>query len=278
MQVRSLATKWMSTKNKTYYRNWYQQWREEEQLKLEQQTMNEVRSYQYTVDANQYRANHDLGRKNTGYTHTMNRKSQSPYQANKKRTQMADITLSGQNSFADVLRGILVGIPLVVVVLTVLYVGGILPQESVNQFLGLSTNNVVTDYINQYDELMLLHNEVNQSLSEHMSANNFSTIYLEELKEKQKNITTKTQELVATEGEEFSEMGRLLNLKLTSLNQLITKLEGNESVTEEVMQAYNQFVSDQNEVGNQIVLSLTNLLDTNKIPYTKEVNGAIKIK
>ena len=61
-----------------------------------------------------------------------------------------------------------------------------------------------------------------------MSANNFSTIYLEELKEKQKNITTKTQELVATEGEEFSEMGRLLNLKLTSLNQLITKLEGNE--------------------------------------------------
>ena len=268
----------MSTKNKTYYRNWYQQWREEEQLKLEQQTMNEVRSYQYTVDANQYRANHDLGRKNTGYTHTMNRKSQSPYQANKKRAQMADITLSGQNSFADVLRGILVGIPLVVVVLTVLYVGGILPQESVNQFLGLSTNNVVTDYINQYDELMLLHNEVNQSLSEHMSSNNFSTIYLEELKEKQKNITTKTQELVATEGEEFSEMGRLLNLKLTSLNQLITKLEGNESVTEEVMQAYNQFVSDQNEVGNQIVLSLTNLLDTNKIPYTKEVNGAIKIK
>ena len=69
---------------------------------------------------------------------------------------MADITLSGQNSFADVLRGILVGIPLVVVVLTVLYVGGILPQESVNQFLGLSTNNVVPDYINQYDELMSL--------------------------------------------------------------------------------------------------------------------------
>ena len=76
----------------------------------------------------------------------------------------------------------------------------------------------------------------------------------------------------------FSEMGRLLNLKLTSLNQLMGKLEGSESLTEEVKQAYNQFVSDQNEVGNQIVLALTNLLDANKIPYTKEVNGAIQIK
>lgn len=73
-------------------------------------------------------------------------------------------------------------------------------------------------------------------------------------------------------------MGRLLNLKLTSLNQLMGKLEGSESLTEEVKQAYNQFVSDQNEVGNQIVLALTNLLDANKIPYTKEVNGAIQIK
>ena len=83
---------------------------------------------------------------------------------------------------------------------------------------------------------------------------------------------------MATEGDNFSEMGRLLNLKLTSLNQLMGKLEGSESLTEEVKQAYNQFVSDQNEVGNQIVLALTNLLDANKIPYTKEVNGAIQIK
>ncbi len=83
---------------------------------------------------------------------------------------------------------------------------------------------------------------------------------------------------MATEGDNFSEMGRLLNLKLTSLNQLMSKLEGSESLTEEVKQAYNQFVSDQNEVGNQIVLALTNLLDANKIPYTKEVNGAIQIK
>ena len=111
-----------------------------------------------------------------------------------------------------------------------------------------------------------------------MSTGNFSSVYLQELKEKQNQIAVKTQEIMATEGDNFSEMGRLLNLKLTSLNQLMSKLEGSESLTEEVKQAYNQFVSDQNEVGNQIVLALTNLLDANKIPYTKEVNGAIQIK
>ena len=268
----------MGIKNKTYYRNWYQQWREEEQIRLEKQSTNELRTYQYNVDTTQYRANHDLGRKNVGYTRNNHRKSQSPYQKTRNGNQMADITLSTQNSFADILRGILVGIPLVVVLLTVIYVGGVIPQNQVNQFLGLSTNKVVTDYIGKYDELMLLHNEINKSLSDHMSTGNFSSVYLQELKEKQNQIAVKTQEIMATEGDNFSEMGRLLNLKLTSLNQLMGKLEGSESLTEEVKQAYNQFVSDQNEVGNQIVLALTNLLDANKIPYTKEVNGAIQIK
>ena len=41
---------------------------------------------------------------------------------------------------------------------------------------------------------------------------------------------------------------------------------------------YNQFVSDQNEVGDQIVLALTSILDENDINYTKQINGAIQIK
>ena len=73
-------------------------------------------------------------------------------------------------------------------------------------------------------------------------------------------------------------MSRLLNLKLTSLEQLITQVTNSGSVTEEVTATYNQFVSDQNEVGNQIVLALTSILDNNKIQYTKQVNGSIQIK
>ena len=148
----------------------------------------------------------------------------------------------------------------------------------------MTTTSPVTEYIEQYDELMVLHNNINKSLSEHIGANNITPTYLQELKSQQQNIINKTQELLANKDESFSEMGRLfrsgrlLNLKLMSLDQLINQVTSSESVTEEITQSYNQFVSDQNEVANQIVLALTSLLDNNNIKYTKQVNGSIQIK
>ena len=108
--------------------------------------------------------------------------------------------------------------------------------------------------------------------------NNISPVYIQELKTQQQTIINKTQQLLSTNDESLSEMGRLLNLKLMSLDQLITKVSSSESVTDEVTEMYNQFVSDQNEVGDQIVLALTNILDENDINYTKQINGAIQIK
>lgn len=271
------ATRQMGTKNKSYYRNWYQHWKEEEQEKLEQ-SMNEVRAYQYNIETNQYKANHDLSRQYAGYSQSQHRKSQSPYSAHRRQSQMTDINLSGQNQFADVLRGLLVGLPLVVVLLAMLYAGGIIPQDTVNRLLGIDTTSPVTEYIDQYDELMGLHNNINKSLSEHISANNITSTYIQELQTEQQNIRTQTQALLSNNDEIFSEMGRLLNLKLASLDQLITQITTSESVTDEVTSSYNQFVSDQNEVGNQIVLALTSILDDNNIQYTKQVNGAIQIK
>ena len=125
---------------------------------------------------------------------------------------------------------------------------------------------------------MVLHNNINQSLSNHITNNTIDDAYLQELKTQQQNIRTQTQNLTSTTDETFSEMSRLLNLKLTSLEQLITQVTNSGSVTEEVTATYNQFVNDQNEVGNQIVLALTSILDNNKIQYTKQVNGSIQIK
>ena len=267
----------MGTKNKSYYRNWYQYWKEVEQEKLEQ-SINEVRAYQYNVEATQYRANHDLSRKSVGYNKTNYKKSPSSYSATNRKSQMADINLSGQNQFLDMLRGLLVGLPLVIVLLALLYAGGVIPQESINRLLGVNTTSAVTEYIEQYDELMTLHNEINESLSEHISSDNLTSLYLQELKTQQQTIVSKTQELFDNQDEAFSEMGRLLNLKLLSLEQLIAQVESSTSVTDEVTASYNQFVSDQNEVGNQIVLALTNILDENNIEYTKQVNGGIQIK
>lgn len=267
----------MGTKNKSYYRNWYQHWKEEEQEKLER-SMNEVQAYQHSVEPIQYKANHELSRQYAGYAQSAHRKSQSPYSATRRKSQMADINLSNQNQFSDVLRGLLVGLPLVVVLLALLYAGGVIPQETVDRLFGMNTTSPVTEYIEQYDELMVLHNDINKSLSEHIGANNITSTYIQELKSQQQNIVSKTQELLDNQGEDFSEMGRLLNLKLMSLDQLINQVASSESVTEEVTESYNQFVSDQNEVGNQIVLALTSLLDDNNIKYTKQVNGSIQIK
>jgi len=125
---------------------------------------------------------------------------------------------------------------------------------------------------------MVLHNNINQSLSNHITNNTINDTYLQELKTQQQNIRTQTQNLTSNTDETFSEMSRLLNLKLTSLEQLITQVTTSGSVTEEVTATYNQFVNDQNEVGNQILLALTSLLDNNKIEYTKQVNGSIQIK
>lgn len=191
---------------------------------------------------------------------------------------MTDINLSKQNQFSDTLRGILVGLPLVVVLLTLLYATGAIPQDKVDALFGISTASPVSEYIKQYDELMVLHNNINQNLSEHIMNNNISPVYIQELKTQQQTIINKTQQLLSTNDESLSEMGRLLNLKLMSLDQLITKVSSSESVTDEVTQMYNQFVSDQNEVGDQIVLALTSILDENDINYTKQINGAIQIK
>ena len=87
--------------------------------------------------------------------------------------------------------------PLVAVLLTLLYAGGIIPQESVNHLFGINTSSPVTEYIEQYDQLMVLHNNINQSLSNHITNNTINEEYLQELKTQQQNIRTQTQNLTS---------------------------------------------------------------------------------
>ena len=73
----------------------------------------------------------------------------------------------------------------------------LLPQESVNRLFGISTTSPVTEYIEQYDQLMVLHNNINQSLSNHITNNTIDDAYLQELKTQQQNIRTQTQNLTS---------------------------------------------------------------------------------
>ena len=177
-----------------------------------------------------------------------------------------------------VLRGILVGLPLVIVLVTILYASGVIPQEKLLGLFGVNSVSPITTYLTEYDELMSMHNEVNQQLTSHLKLNDFSDSYKQELQTIQQNIEIKTTGISEGADESFSNLNRLLSYKLASLNQMVELVIANESMTSEVSDYYSQFVTDQNQVGTQITSELTSLLDQQNIKYVKQVNGTIEIK
>lgn len=254
----------MTTKKRKYYRNWYQEWKLEEELEEGKQIYEKPR-----VDPTQYKANHDLSRQYATNRQSVNRQSSS---------SNLNLSLSSEGMGADVLRGLLVGLPLVIVLVTILYASGVIPQDKLLGLIGMNTTNPITTYLTEYDELMSLHNDVNQSLTTHLKTNDFSGTYKQELQTIQQDIETKTTGLNEQAEESFSNLNRLLSYKLASLTQMVELVVANSEMTSEVSDYYTQFVADQNQVGTQITSELTSLLDKQNIKYVKQVNGTIEIK
>lgn len=107
---------------------------------------------------------------------------------------------------ADVLRGILVGLPLVIVLVTILYASGVIPQEKLLGLFGVNSVSPITAYLTEYDELMSMHNEVNQQLTSHLKLNDFSDSYKQELQTIQQNIEIKTTGISEGADESFSNL------------------------------------------------------------------------
>lgn len=260
----------MAARKRQYYRNWYQEWKRDE----EEEKLNRIYElgipHQYTVDPSQYKANHQLSRQ----TASNNRQSLKRRQQN----QTMDLSLTGENTGVDVLRGLLIGLPLVLVLVTVLYVGGIIPLDTIQSLFGISTVSPVDEYLTQYDELMTLHNEINTAITSHLKLKDFSQNYKQELQTLQQNITTKTNSVTEQKNEDAANLNQLLAYKLLSLNKMIELVVNSEELTTEVSNYYDQFVTDQNEVGTKIVSALTTMLDSHNVKYNKQVNGVIQIK
>lgn len=260
----------MAAKKRQFYRNWYQEWkREEEEEALKQ--LEEMTKYENSlVDRTQYRANHELSRQyaNGG----------KPSSSSAKAKGTIDLSLSGENTGADIVRGLLIGLPLVLVLVTILYTSGVIPPEKIQGLFGISTVSPVEDYLTQYDELMTLHNNINYQLTAHLKAGDFSESYKQELQTLQQTITDKTNALSQTSDQNFSNLNQLLSYKLLSLNKMIDLILNHQELSTEVSSYYDQFVTDQNQVGTQIVSALTGVLDQYKVGYTKQVNGSIQIK
>ena len=260
----------MAAKKRQFYRNWYQEWkREEEEAALKQ--LEEMTKYEESlVNRTQYRANHELRRQ-----YVSGGKTSSP---STKPKGMIDLSLSGENPGADILRGLLIGLPLVLVLVTILYTSGVIPQEKIQGLFGISTVNPVDDYLTQYDELMTLHNEINNQLTSHLKIGDFSETYKQELQTLKQQITDKTNTLAQVSDQDFSNLNQLLSYKLLSLTQMIDLILNHQELSAEVSSYYDQFVTDQNQVGSQIVTALTGVLDQYNVTYTKQVNGSLQIK
>lgn len=262
----------MSDNKRSYYRNWYQHWQME---KAEEEKLQAMKYYSEMqeeealphLDIEVYRANHELSRKNAG-----------PSSSNR-------IVNSGEtrgirdkaNANGEIFRKVMIVFPLVLVVLTFMYSVGFIPQTLVDQFLNGGKQSSVMTYIALHDEIMVLHNEINLNLERHVPNENLTSEFQQELNEQYERVLQQTEMLMEQTGRTFANLNRLWSLKVTSLNEMVSSVLNQEEVTPEVLDYYHQFVEDQNEIGKQITLALTNLLFDHNIEYIERANGDIEL-
>ncbi|HAX72667.1 MAG TPA: hypothetical protein DCY20_04015 [Firmicutes bacterium] len=270
----------MQNQKKTYYRNWYAQYQQEDQKRSAERQAQEAyyRSANAVsnVDPTQYKANHDY---RASYSPQQSR--QSPRQAPKgsyeqrgykpsSRESTMELSLN-ESMGSDMLRGLLVGLPLLIGVFVIMYAMGILPE--INAEPSYAAYPELVTYADQYETLMSTYNSVNQSIRERINTQDFSSFFKSELGKQQVTLQTATTTLTTQTDTRYQELNRLLGLKLTSLNNMVTAFVAAEEVTPELSQAYEEFMRDQNELATQITQALTTLLTDYDVNYEKVVGG-----
>lgn len=252
-----------------YYRNWYQHWQQQKQEAEKIQMMS------YFSEVNEQPQHLELYKARREYERPL--RSQGSKKDFKK--QLVNHRFNRQaKSNKDAIRSIMLGIPLAFVFLTLLYAVGIIPQEMINQWLNTSNNSLIITYANEYDRLINLHNEFNQQLAVQIRNDSLTPDALQVIQSNYAQIRAETERLMEHSDAGFSSMNRLWSLKLMSLTEMITSIDANGEITPEVLEYYNQFVADQNEIGEQMILTLTNLFAENNIDFTMQLDGSIQLR
>jgi len=259
---------------RTYYRNWYQHWQQEKEeeekikamkyfsdLEVEGEQPFELDiyrpKYEVNLQDNQELQQILLDGKSEGVSHEVIRKS---------------------NASGELVRNLLIGLPLVLVLATALYAAGIIPQEMVNQIFNPGMESTLVTFISNHDEVMILHNEINQTLENHILNNQITTEFQQEIQTKHSLVQQETDLFMEQSTAISSDMNRLWALKMLSLNQMVTYVLENDEVTQDVLDYYTQFVQDQNEIGEQISLALSNLLVENNVNFIQLPTGDMEIQ
>jgi len=263
----------MIESNRSYYRNWYQHWQLEKEKEEKLQAMKYFSEKEQTIQLDEYRANHEINRQ---YTYGGSKRHYA-HIGQKISHQKINSRANNRKSNGEIFRGLLIGLPAVVVVLTLLYSVGVIPQDVVDRLLIGNEATAVMTYIGQHGEVMILHNEINHSLEKTIANQSISGEFQQELQVKHQLVQEQTELLMGDYDIDISNLNRLWQLKLTSLNEMVTYLLANEEITSETVTYYDQFVEDQNEIGEQISLALSQLLEEHHINYVQQMNGNIEL-
>ena len=303
----------MNEPKRSYYRNWYQHWEEEKKQEEKNQAMkyfSEVdelgpgvshagagqlyfrqgQIYQKGMEAPK-RGGHPEGTQpvmdeHEGYfqqgQHFQSFEEEpengyGPVHLNKNHSNASKRVFSKKQmrQFQDIFRGLIVGLPVVFVLLAILYGTGLIPQENLSRLFQRNDPAIVL-YMQNHDQLMAAHNEFNQLIANHVVNGTLSPEVAASLQVDYNQIQLDTQSLML-EHSEKADMTRLWNFKLQSLGQMMTALMTQQQVNEEVIATFNQFVSDQNDIGAEFSRSLSVLLDENNIRFNQLPGGGLSI-
>ena len=251
-----LKEEWtMQEQKRLYYRNYYQ---EHLAKKNKEEAVNE--ELQRTQETQMYCANHYY---------------QTHHHEKPKTTDMTSIKLSRSrgNKKEESFKGALFVIPLLIGLMVVAYSAGLFNIPSVSDKVAATFGTSGMTYLTDYSELIVILNEMNGLIEE----NGYDASAIKTLSSYQSEIQTLTQSLNQHGIEPFERLTYLLQLSLSSVNQLFTTLNEPAS-TETVHIVVSQYITDQNSVNEQLLSELMTVLKEANLEVSKDLNGNLTIK
>ncbi len=248
----------MHNKKKAYYRNYYQENLARREAQYERTQM---RPYS-TVDSTRYKANHQ---------------HQQPLRQPRHQKDTMELSLHTDSTGSDMLRGLALGLPLLIGIVVVMYATGLFTVPTVEETLVSTYGENSVSYLTDYDALVTTQNKMNELIAVNIKQADSSTVAKAELANYVSQIQTLTKKLDDYDIESFNRLGSLFELSLLSVNTLVDVINQAEVSDETIDSTYAQFVMDQNSVGTQIVTELETLLKAANISVEKGMGGKLEL-
>lgn len=290
------------SEKKSYYRNWYQQWEEEKRQEAKQQAMNyfsdmeaegspgdldlygKKELYQDRQEAIYLEAGaegEDLPHHHKDFYQREGYRVQKPVPFKEEPVPRLPRDRSRQavkrRGMPDALRGLLIGVPAALVLLALLWVGGFIPEEVVDRFLGVSHAPEILELLADHDAAMNTHNDLNHSIAAIMSSGELTLQAQGTLRAQLAEASGAVAAVAAHEG--ASTLSSLWQVKQQSILAMTGYLLEGSEVTHEAVTYFNHtFVLDQNDIGAELDRALTSFLESNGVAFLPQPDGSFQLR